>query len=134
MNYLNRINADNFNLYKDYIPESILVRAENDEAAIIVGINTNQTACGACAVSVGETSELMWYYVAPSMRNYGVGTDVFYDLMSLLRRKGSEELIAKLPPFESDYMRSILENYGAVITELSEGAMRVSLDTLNDTT
>ncbi len=131
MIYLNMIQKENFELYRDYLSRAALTRAVEHDA-LIFGINRGTTACGACVVTVADEAELLWFYVAPEARNGGVGRNAFFELMLLLREQNVSLLRAELAP-EARFLRRIFGTYGASFSELPEGVMRISMKALRET-
>lgn len=136
MQYLTTINRDNHAWYDAFLPVSIREAYLADEHIALLGINEDDTACGAIALRLCRPeAELLWIFLAESHRGRGLATLAMLDLTHDLRDEDYERLIASEPPskettgeFEelmSFFPHTVQEQEASVVYSTVEELLRI---------
>lgn len=91
MTVITGIGRENIRYYLPLIPAYVLEEAATDENTEIFGIESDQAAAGAIVLRImPPEAEIIWYYLDPSFRGRGTGSESFQELLEML--KGTEDI------------------------------------------
>ncbi|MCR5053435.1 MAG: GNAT family N-acetyltransferase [Lachnospiraceae bacterium] len=115
MTVITGIGRENIRYYLPLIPEYVLMEAATDENTEILGIESDQAAAGAIVLRViPPEAEIIWYYLDPSFRGGGTGSESFLELLEMLKEtEGIRYVTMDIPADAPPELKGLFAGYPA---------------------
>ena len=112
MSTIYQISKRNYRELAPILPEDIISWAEESGEIRIYVIEEDEETVGCAAVELSvPRAELLWFYVTEDYRDYGIGRESFFSLLSDLRDAGAYELSAELSAGTKESFVSLFGGY-----------------------
>lgn|GEM_PF-5878940 len=103
MTILTDLGSENISYYAPMFPKGILDEIASDEHMLMFGIEYGGVACGVVAVrALRPEASILWYYVDPDYRGFGVGREAFFELCRMMYYRYSMDSVSMELSSESD--------------------------------
>ncbi len=132
MTWIVDIDKNNYTYFMPMIPSYVKEEMADDEDLMVYGLVCDRVAAGVCAVYITPpTAGILWYYLDPSCRGIGAGSQCFYELAVFFHdRFGIDEVVMDIPADADESIYKLFDVYDASFTKLPECRFETTLGRL----